>query len=139
MKQNQYPHIFIGSLRIIIIVSDLILCLPFIRTLHNNGISFRTGHHGERAGSRGQILGSTNRAVRNNFKIGGANMTMPIELIRAFAILKSAAKPTSLDVLDPQKANMITNVCDEILQGKLDDQFPLAVWQTGSGTIQHEL
>ena len=80
--------------------------------------------------------GAQTERSRNNFKIGGANMTMPIELIRAFAILKKSAAEAnaSLGVLDPQKASMITNVCDEILQGKLDDQFPLAVWQTGSGT-----
>ena len=63
-------------------------------------------------------------------------MTMPIELIRAFAILKKSAAEAnaSLGVLDPEKAGMIANVCDEILKGKLDDQFPLVVWQTGSGT-----
>ena len=63
-------------------------------------------------------------------------MTMPIELIRAFAILKKSAAEAnaSLGVLDPKKASMIANVCNEILKGKLDDQFPLVVWQTGSGT-----
>jgi fumarate hydratase class II len=69
-----------------------------------------------------------------NFKIGGQKM--PIEVIRAFAILKKAAALTNLDsgVLDRVKAALITQVCDEISAGLLDDQFPLVVWQTGSGT-----
>lgn len=69
-----------------------------------------------------------------NFKIGGQRM--PIEVIQAYAILKKAAAHTNaeLGVLDASKAEMIGKVCDEILAGKLDDQFPLVVWQTGSGT-----
>lgn len=69
-----------------------------------------------------------------NFKIGGQQM--PIEVIRAFAVLKKAAANTNaeLGVLDKKKAKAIGKVCDEILAGKLDDQFPLVVWQTGSGT-----
>ena len=69
-----------------------------------------------------------------NFKIGGQRM--PIEVIRAYAILKKAAAQTNaeLGVLDASKAETISTVCDEILAGKLDDQFPLVVWQTGSGT-----
>ncbi|MEL6392378.1 MAG: class II fumarate hydratase [Bacteroidota bacterium] len=69
-----------------------------------------------------------------NFKIGGHQM--PIEVIRAFAILKKAAALTNAEcgVLDPEKAKLIGQVADEILAGQLDDQFPLVVWQTGSGT-----
>ena len=69
-----------------------------------------------------------------NFKIGGHRM--PIEIIRAFAILKKAAALANLDlgVMAKEKADAIGQVCDEILAGKLDDQFPLVVWQTGSGT-----
>jgi fumarate hydratase class II len=69
-----------------------------------------------------------------NFRIGGQRM--PIEVIRAFAILKKAAARTNQDlgVLSAEKAELITRVCDEILAGQLDDQFPLVVWQTGSGT-----
>lgn len=69
-----------------------------------------------------------------NFKIGGHQM--PIEIIRAFAYLKKAAAYTNLEagVLKQEKAELIAKVCDEILAGKLDDQFPLVVWQTGSGT-----
>lgn len=75
----------------------------------------------------------TQRSVQN-FKIGGQRM--PVEIIRAFAILKKAAAKTnlSLKVLSKDKAQLISKVCDEILAGTLDDQFPLVVWQTGSGT-----
>jgi fumarate hydratase class II len=75
----------------------------------------------------------TQRSMEN-FKIGGQRM--PIEVIRAFAILKKAAAFTNLElgVLSEDKADLIAKVCDEILEGKLDDQFPLVVWQTGSGT-----
>jgi fumarate hydratase class II len=77
----------------------------------------------------------TQRSI-NNFKIGGEKNRMPIEIIRAFAILKKAAAQTNaeLGVLDPEKADIIGKVCDEILDGQHDDQFPLVVWQTGSGT-----
>ncbi|PKP23131.1 MAG: class II fumarate hydratase [Bacteroidetes bacterium HGW-Bacteroidetes-21] len=75
----------------------------------------------------------TQRSI-NNFKIG--HDTMPVEIIRGFAILKKAAAMTNceLGVLSQEKADLIARVCDEILEGKLDDQFPLVVWQTGSGT-----
>lgn len=77
----------------------------------------------------------TQRSI-DNFKIGGLPTRMPIEIIRAFAILKKAAALTNTDlgVLPKEKAELIGQVCDEILAGKLDDQFPLVVWQTGSGT-----
>ena len=77
----------------------------------------------------------TQRSI-NNFKIGGDKNRMPIEIIRAFAILKKAAALTNaeLGVLDQDKADIIATVCDEILAGKHDDQFPLVIWQTGSGT-----
>lgn len=77
----------------------------------------------------------TQRSI-NNFKIGGEKNRMPIEIIRAFALLKKAAALTNaeLGVLDQDKADIIATVCDEILTGQHDDQFPLVVWQTGSGT-----
>jgi fumarate hydratase, class II len=77
----------------------------------------------------------TQRSI-DNFKIGGLSTHMPIEMIYAFAILKKAAAQTNLElnVLPKEKAEIIQMVCDEILSGKLDDQFPLVVWQTGSGT-----
>lgn len=69
-----------------------------------------------------------------NFKIG--NQTMPIEIIRAFAVLKKCAAQANyeLGVLDKEKCDLIGRVCDEIRSGDLDDQFPLVIWQTGSGT-----
>jgi fumarate hydratase class II len=77
----------------------------------------------------------TQRSI-NNFKIGGEKNRMPIEIIKAFAILKKAAALTNaeLGVLDPDKAAIIATACDEILTGQHDDQFPLVIWQTGSGT-----
>tara|TARA_R110002096_G_scaffold55627_2_gene142627 strand:- start:94 stop:1494 length:1401 start_codon:yes stop_codon:yes gene_type:complete len=77
----------------------------------------------------------TQRSV-NNFKIGGVKHQMPLEIIHAFAILKKSAAKTNaeLGVLSAEKADIISQTCDEILEGKLDDQFPLVVWQTGSGT-----
>ena len=77
----------------------------------------------------------TQRSI-NNFKIGGERNRMPIEIIRAFAILKKSAALANaeLGVLAQDKANIIAKVCDEILAGQHDDQFPLVIWQTGSGT-----
>lgn len=79
--------------------------------------------------------GAQTERSRNNFKIG-PEASMPREIIYAFAYLKKAAALTNLDlgVLSPEKCNLIEKVCDEILEGKLDDQFPLVIWQTGSGT-----
>ena len=75
----------------------------------------------------------TQRSIQN-FKIGGQKM--PVEVIEAFAILKKAAANTNaeLGVLPKKTAKLIGKVCDEISKGKLADQFPLVVWQTGSGT-----
>lgn len=77
----------------------------------------------------------TQRSI-GNFKIAQDINKMPKEIIRAFAYLKKAAALTNLDagVLPREKCELIARVCDEILDGKLDDQFPLVVWQTGSGT-----
>ena len=75
----------------------------------------------------------TQRSV-NNFKIG--TRKMPPEIIMGFAYLKKAAALTNheLGVLDEKKKVLIAKVCDEIIDGKLDDQFPLVIYQTGSGT-----
>ena len=80
--------------------------------------------------------GAQTQRSRNNFKIGGEKMRMPIEVIHAFAILKKSAAQTNqeLGVLSEKSASLIVRVCDEILTGELDEQFPLVVWQTGSGT-----
>lgn len=77
----------------------------------------------------------TQRSIEN-FKIAQDINKMPKEIIRAFAYLKKAAAITNFEsgVLDENKKDLIGQVCDEILAGKLDDQFPLVVWQTGSGT-----
>jgi len=77
----------------------------------------------------------TQRSIEN-FKIAEDINKMPAEIIRAFAILKKAAALTNLDagVLSKESCDLIGKVCDEILAGKLNDQFPLVVWQTGSGT-----
>lgn len=79
--------------------------------------------------------GAQTERSRNNFKIGTAG-TMPTDIIHGFATLKKAAAYTNaaLGVLDPNKRDLIAQVCDEITAGKLDDQFPLVIWQTGSGT-----
>jgi len=79
--------------------------------------------------------GAQTQRSLENFKIGEP-ASMPKEIIWAFAILKKAAALTNfeLGVLNKEKCDLIVEVCDEILCGKLDDQFPLVVWQTGSGT-----
>lgn len=79
--------------------------------------------------------GAQTERSRNNFKIGPSG-TMPMEIVRAFAYLKKAAAMTNCDLgeLSAEKCEWIAAACDEILAGKLDDQFPLVVWQTGSGT-----
>ena len=77
----------------------------------------------------------TQRSIEN-FKIAQDINKMPKEIIEAFAILKKAAALTNRDagVLPQDKCDWICKVCDEILDHQLDDQFPLVVWQTGSGT-----
>ena len=79
--------------------------------------------------------GAQTERSRSNFKIGSPG-SMPIEIIHGFAYLKKSAAYTNheLGVLDINKRDLIAQVCDEILAGKLDDQFPLVIWQTGSGT-----
>ena len=78
--------------------------------------------------------GAQTQRSSENFKIGGNQM--PQEIIEAFAYLKKAAARTNEDlgVLPKEKADLIAQVCDEILAGKLNSEFPLVVWQTGSGT-----
>ncbi len=79
--------------------------------------------------------GAQTERSKNNFKIG-PSASMPHEIIEGFAYLKKAAAYANceLGVLPEDKRNLISNVCDEILAGKLDNQFPLVIWQTGSGT-----
>tara|TARA_R110002020_G_scaffold21009_1_gene71161 strand:- start:136220 stop:137590 length:1371 start_codon:yes stop_codon:yes gene_type:complete len=79
--------------------------------------------------------GAQTERSRNNFKIG-PTASMPLDIIYGFAYLKKAAAHANHDlgVLSAEKRDYISAVCDEILSGKLDDQFPLVIWQTGSGT-----
>ena len=79
--------------------------------------------------------GAQTERSRSNFKIGAA-ASMPLEIIYGFAHLKKAAAYTNceLGVLSKEKRDLIGQVCEEILAGKHDDQFPLVIWQTGSGT-----
>ncbi|TXI79245.1 MAG: class II fumarate hydratase [Flavobacteriales bacterium] len=79
--------------------------------------------------------GAQTERSRNNFRIGPPG-SMPREIVHAFAYLKKAAALTNLELgkLPQEKTDLIGRVCDEILTGALDDQFPLVIWQTGSGT-----
>ncbi len=78
--------------------------------------------------------GAQTQRSLENFRIG--EQRIPIEVIRAFAVLKKAAARTNAELTDfsSDKADVIEKVCDEVLAGELDDHFPLVVWQTGSGT-----
>ena len=82
-----------------------------------------------------KLWGAQTERSRNNFKIGPA-ASMPLEIVYGFAYLKKAAAYTNeaAGVLSTEKRDFIAKACDEILEGKHDDQFPLVIWQTGSGT-----
>src|SRR5699024_8768647 len=82
-----------------------------------------------------KLWGAQTERSRNNFKIG-PSASMPLEIVYGFAYLKKAAAYTNceLGVLPIEKRDLIAKVCDEILEGKHDEQFPLVIWQTGSGT-----
>ncbi|MEZ4797747.1 MAG: class II fumarate hydratase [Flavobacteriaceae bacterium] len=82
-----------------------------------------------------KLWGAQTERSRNNFKIGNP-ASMPLEIVYGFAYLKKAAAYTNceLGVLSEEKRDLIAQVCDEILNGKHDEQFPLVIWQTGSGT-----
>ena len=81
-----------------------------------------------------QLWGAQTERSRRNFKIG--NQLMPIEIIHAIALIKKAAACANYDcnVLSIDKKKAITEACDKIIDGQLDDAFPLPIWQTGSGT-----
>src|SRR5436190_11012714 len=80
--------------------------------------------------------GAQTQRSLHHFSIGGPTEHMPIEVVRAFGILKKAAASVNeeLGKLASDKANLIAQAADEVLDGRLDDHFPLYVWQTGSGT-----
>ena len=81
------------------------------------------------------LWGAQTERSRKNFKIGNPS-SMPIEIIHAYAVIKKSAAQANEDlgVLSKEKSNLIQKVCDEILENKYNDQFPLVIWQTGSGT-----
>ncbi|MBK8382037.1 MAG: class II fumarate hydratase [Ignavibacteria bacterium] len=99
-------------------------------------MTYRTEHDtmGEVKVPSDKYWGAQTQRSKDNFKIG--NNLMPIEVIHAFAILKKAAAYANSEcgVLKNEKAELIAKVCDEILTGSLNSEFPLVVWQTGSGT-----
>ena len=82
-----------------------------------------------------KLWGAQTERSRQNFKIGD-EASMPIEIIHAYAYIKKSAAHANFDlgILSKKKLNLITKVCDEILNGDHDNQFPLVIWQTGSGT-----
>lgn len=100
-------------------------------------MDYRTEHDtmGEVRVPAERYWGAQTERSRNNFRIG-PEASMPREIIYAFAYLKKAAAAVNADlgVLSGEKLNLISKVCDEILEGKLDREFPLVIWQTGSGT-----
>jgi fumarate hydratase class II len=127
-----------------------LLCINFIATglnphktlnlplqKHTINMSFRTEHDtmGAVQVPADKYWGAQTERSRNNFKIG-PEASMPKEIIEAFAFLKKAAAYTNTDlgVLTAEKRDLIAQVCDEILEGKLEGEFPLVIWQTGSGT-----
>ena len=100
-------------------------------------MSFRIEHDtmGEVKVPADKYWGAQTERSRNNFKIG-PEASMPKEIIHAFGYLKKAAALANaeLGVLAQDKANLIAKACDEVVAGKLDAEFPLVIWQTGSGT-----
>src|SRR5882672_8387219 len=111
----------------------LFLILPSNATIMNYRIEKDT--MGEVQVPADKYWGAQTERSRNNFKIG-PEASMPKEIIYAFAYLKKAAAMANheLGVLAADKKDLIAKVCDEILAGKLDGEFPLVIWQTGSGT-----
>lgn len=109
----------------------------FMETATKEKMEYRTEHDtmGEVKVPADKYWGAQTERSRNNFKIG-PEASMPKEIIHAFGYLKKAAAlaNSELGVLPKDKADLISKVCDEILAHKLDDQFPLVIWQTGSGT-----
>lgn len=99
------------------------------------GYRIETDTMGEVKVPADKLWGAQTERSRNNFKIGAPG-SMPMEIIYGFAYLKKAAAYTNceLGVLPVEKRDLIAAVCDEILEGKHDEQFPLVIWQTGSGT-----
>src|SRR5438445_2386695 len=108
-----------------------------METVIKEKMEYRTEHDtmGEVKVPADKYWGAQTERSRNNFRIG-PEASMPKEIIYAFAYLKKAAAyaNSELGVLPSEKRDLIAKVCDEILDGKLDGEFPLVIWQTGSGT-----
>ncbi len=108
-----------------------------LKIKHNKNMSYRIEKDtiGEVKVPNDKLWGAQTERSRNNFKIG-PSASMPFEIIEGFAYLKKAAAYANceLGVLSEEKRDLIANVCDEILAGKHNNQFPLVIWQTGSGT-----
>lgn len=111
---------------------------------HSNGLFIRTAATGNRfeSDSFGELevpndkyYGANTARSLMNFKIGGPSEKMPIEVIRAFGVLKRAAAEVNEEFgLDKNLSKVIVRAANDVIEGKLDDHFPLVIWQTGSGT-----
>ncbi len=112
--------------------------MSILKEINHTGLSAtRTEHDsmGEVQVPKNRYWGAQTERSRNNFEIG-PNGSMPQEIIEAFGFLKKAAAFANkdLNVLSEDKRDLIAKVCDEIIAGKLFGEFPLVIWQTGSGT-----
>jgi len=121
----------------LIVPASLLFSLTLLSNKYVKIMSFRIEKDtmGEVQVPADKYWGAQTERSRNNFKIG-PSASMPKEIIEGFAYLKKAAAYANheLGVLPVEKRDAIAAVCDEILAGKLDDEFPLVIWQTGSGT-----
>src|SRR5215470_2085622 len=104
------------------------------RASRQDAVRFETDSFGPIAVAADKYWGAQTERSRQNFRIGSERM--PIAIIHALALVKLAAAETNreLGLLDAKRADAIANAAREVIDGKLDDQFPLVVWQTGSGT-----
>jgi len=122
---------------VLIVPASLLFSLTLLSNKYVKIMSFRIEKDtmGEVQVPADKYWGAQTERSRNNFKIG-PSASMPKEIIEGFAYLKKAAAYANyeLGVLPVEKRDAIAAVCDEILAGKLDDEFPLVIWQTGSGT-----
>ncbi|XP_069625536.1 fumarate hydratase, mitochondrial isoform X3 [Ranitomeya imitator] len=108
---------------------------PPVRMASSDAYRIEADTFGELKVPNDKYYGAQTVRSTMNFKIGGVTERMPLPVIRAFGILKKAAAEVNKDYgLDPKIAEYIIKAADEVSAGKLDDHFPLAVWQTGSGT-----
>uniref|UniRef100_A0A6G3MGB3 Putative fumarate hydratase, mitochondrial (Trinotate prediction) n=1 Tax=Henneguya salminicola TaxID=69463 RepID=A0A6G3MGB3_HENSL len=113
-------------------------CLKFSQMavrMHSKNMRTETDSFGEIQVPMDKYYGAQTQRSLSNFKIGNFSERMPLEIIRAFGYLKKAAATVNLENgLDTKIVESISQACDEIINGKLDDHFHLVIWQTGSGT-----